>query len=144
MSSLRRRRAQLRQCLEQLKKQVPLSPDSVRNTTLNLLRRAQLHIKVRTKAGCRLTARLLRSASEPDSLHIRRSCRSRTSWPSSWRTACAGSRGSCGFGWSSCREAPRGWGTTATARPCPRRGRIRTEVSRPSPVISAFFLKKNI
>ncbi|TNM98619.1 hypothetical protein fugu_013183 [Takifugu bimaculatus] len=39
------RRAQLRQCLEQLKKQVPLSSDSVRNTTLNLLRRAQLHIK---------------------------------------------------------------------------------------------------
>lgn len=46
MSSLHGRRAQLRQCLEQLKKQVPLSPDSVRNTTLNLLRRAQLHIKV--------------------------------------------------------------------------------------------------
>lgn len=46
MSSLHRRRAQLRQCLEQLKKQVPLSSDSVRNTTLNLLRRAQLHIKV--------------------------------------------------------------------------------------------------
>ncbi|XP_057706910.1 max dimerization protein 3 isoform X4 [Corythoichthys intestinalis] len=39
------RRAQLRQCLEQLKKQVPLSSDSMRNTTLNLLRRAQLHIK---------------------------------------------------------------------------------------------------
>lgn len=57
MSSLHRRRAQLRQCLEQLKKQVPLSPDSVRNTTLNLLRRAQLHIKVRTRAGCRLTER---------------------------------------------------------------------------------------
>lgn len=41
------RRAQLRHCLEQLKKQVPLSSDSMRNTTLNLLRRAQLHIKVR-------------------------------------------------------------------------------------------------
>ncbi|XP_006781686.1 max dimerization protein 3 [Neolamprologus brichardi] len=39
------RRAQLRHCLEQLKKQVPLSSDSMRNTTLNLLRRAQLHIK---------------------------------------------------------------------------------------------------
>ncbi|KAG5852964.1 max dimerization protein 3 [Anguilla rostrata] len=39
------RRAQLRQCLEQLKQQVPLSSDSVRNTTLNLLRRARLHIK---------------------------------------------------------------------------------------------------
>uniref|UniRef100_A0A3B3VIL8 Max dimerization protein 3 n=1 Tax=Poecilia latipinna TaxID=48699 RepID=A0A3B3VIL8_9TELE len=38
-------RAQLRQCLEQLKKQVPLSTDSMRNTTLNLLRQAQLHIK---------------------------------------------------------------------------------------------------
>lgn len=41
------RRAQLRHCLEQLKQQVPLSSDSTRNTTLNLLRRAQMHIKVR-------------------------------------------------------------------------------------------------
>ncbi|XP_055018240.1 max dimerization protein 3, partial [Boleophthalmus pectinirostris] len=39
------RRAQLRYFLEQLKKQVPLSTDSMRNTTLNLLRRAQLHIR---------------------------------------------------------------------------------------------------
>lgn len=39
------RRAQLRHCLEQLKQQVPLSSDSSRNTTLNLLRQAQLHIK---------------------------------------------------------------------------------------------------
>lgn len=39
------RRAQLRHYLDQLKKQVPLSTDSMRNTTLNLLRRAQLHIK---------------------------------------------------------------------------------------------------
>ncbi|KAL4648769.1 hypothetical protein GN956_G6863 [Arapaima gigas] len=39
------RRAQLRQCLEQLKQQVPLSSDCVRNTTLNLLRRARVHIK---------------------------------------------------------------------------------------------------
>uniref|UniRef100_A0A3B5LIZ5 Max dimerization protein 3 n=1 Tax=Xiphophorus couchianus TaxID=32473 RepID=A0A3B5LIZ5_9TELE len=37
--------SQLRQCLEQLKKQVPHSTDSMRNTTLNLLRQAQLHIK---------------------------------------------------------------------------------------------------
>lgn len=41
------RRAQLRHCLEQLKEQIPLSSDSMRNTTLNLLRRAQLHIKAR-------------------------------------------------------------------------------------------------
>ncbi|KAM6977987.1 max dimerization protein 3 [Aplochiton taeniatus] len=39
------RRAQLKYCLEQLKKQVPTASDSMRNTTLNLLRRAQLHIK---------------------------------------------------------------------------------------------------
>ncbi|MEQ2263447.1 Max dimerization protein 3, partial [Xenotaenia resolanae] len=39
------RRAQLRHCLEELKKQVPVSSDSMRNTTLNLLRQAQLHIK---------------------------------------------------------------------------------------------------
>lgn len=58
------RRAQLRQCLEQLKKQVPLSSDSVRNTTLNLLRRAQLHIKVEK----------LRAV---DSLHV---CPPRTFW----------------------------------------------------------------
>ena len=43
------RRAQLKHCLEQLKEQVPLSSDSTRNTTLNLLRRAQLHIKVNTQ-----------------------------------------------------------------------------------------------
>lgn len=43
------RRAQLRQCLEQLKQQVPLSSDSARHTTLNLLRRARLHIKVRAR-----------------------------------------------------------------------------------------------
>lgn len=40
------RRAQLRNCLDQLKQQVPLSSDSSRNTTLNLLRQAQVHIKV--------------------------------------------------------------------------------------------------
>ncbi|XP_069052276.1 max dimerization protein 3 [Lepisosteus oculatus] len=39
------RRAQLRHCLDLLKEQVPLSSDSVRNTTLNLLRRARVHIK---------------------------------------------------------------------------------------------------
>ncbi|KAL0974350.1 hypothetical protein UPYG_G00219270 [Umbra pygmaea] len=39
------RRAQLRHNLEQLKQEVPMSPDSSRNTTLNLLRRAQSHIK---------------------------------------------------------------------------------------------------
>uniref|UniRef100_A0A9J7X1H6 Max dimerization protein 3 n=1 Tax=Cyprinus carpio carpio TaxID=630221 RepID=A0A9J7X1H6_CYPCA len=39
------RRAQLKHCLEQLKEQVPLSSESARNTTLSLLRQAQLHIK---------------------------------------------------------------------------------------------------
>ncbi|XP_029627953.1 max dimerization protein 3 [Salmo trutta] len=39
------RRAQLRHHLEQLKQQVPQLSDSMRNTTLNLLRRAQTHIK---------------------------------------------------------------------------------------------------
>uniref|UniRef100_A0A8C7J436 Max dimerization protein 3 n=1 Tax=Oncorhynchus kisutch TaxID=8019 RepID=A0A8C7J436_ONCKI len=39
------RRAQLRHHLEQLKQQVPQVSDSMRNTTLNLLRRAQTHIK---------------------------------------------------------------------------------------------------
>lgn len=43
------RRAQLRHYLEQLKKQVPLPSDSVRNTTQNLLREAQLHIKVNSR-----------------------------------------------------------------------------------------------
>ncbi|XP_052342996.1 max dimerization protein 3 [Oncorhynchus keta] len=39
------RRAQLRHHLEQLQQQVPQVSDSMRNTTLNLLRRAQTHIK---------------------------------------------------------------------------------------------------
>ncbi|XP_005992414.1 max dimerization protein 3 [Latimeria chalumnae] len=39
------RRAQLRCCLEQLKQHVPLSADTSRHTTLNLLRKAKLHIK---------------------------------------------------------------------------------------------------
>lgn len=57
-----------------------------------------------------------------------RSCRSRMSVPSSWRAACAGSRESCRFGWSSCREARRGWGTTVRGPPCPPRGQTLTEV----------------
>lgn len=60
--SLLHRRAQLRHCLEQLKQQVPLSSDSARNTTLNLLRRAQLHIKVMYKQ-CNVHAHCSRTAS---------------------------------------------------------------------------------
>lgn len=131
------RRAQLRHCLEQLKEQIPLSSDSVRNTTLNLLRRAQLHIKVRHNVF-------------PDSssvilllpwwtLHLRRrfpcllfrSCRSRMSEPRRWRAVFAGSRMSWGSDWSSCREARRGCATTARARSCRRRGPTLTEVSGP-------------
>lgn len=40
------RRAKLRLYLEQLKKLVPLGPDSTRHTTLSLLKRAKMHIKV--------------------------------------------------------------------------------------------------
>ncbi|KAF7249552.1 Max dimerization protein 3 [Varanus komodoensis] len=43
--SLAGRRAQLRQCLEQLKQQVPMNAEHSRYTTLNLLHRARLHIK---------------------------------------------------------------------------------------------------
>ncbi|KAJ8000781.1 hypothetical protein DPEC_G00183890 [Dallia pectoralis] len=39
------RRAKLRLYLEQLKKLVPLGPDSTRHTTLSLLKRAKTHIK---------------------------------------------------------------------------------------------------
>ncbi|XP_077182377.1 max dimerization protein 3 isoform X2 [Paroedura picta] len=39
------RRAQLRQCLEQLKQQVPLNSEHSRSTTLSLLHQARLHIK---------------------------------------------------------------------------------------------------
>ncbi|CAL8353591.1 unnamed protein product [Boreogadus saida] len=39
------RRAKLRLYLEQLKKLVPLGPDSTRHTTLSLLKRAKMHIK---------------------------------------------------------------------------------------------------
>ncbi|KAM5217451.1 max dimerization protein 3 isoform 3-T3 [Hipposideros larvatus] len=39
------RRAQLKQCLEQLKQQMPLGADCARYTTLSLLRRARMHIQ---------------------------------------------------------------------------------------------------
>uniref|UniRef100_A0A8C6WM01 MAX dimerization protein 4 n=1 Tax=Neogobius melanostomus TaxID=47308 RepID=A0A8C6WM01_9GOBI len=39
------RRAKLRLYLEQLKKLVPVGPDSARHTTLSLLKRAKMHIK---------------------------------------------------------------------------------------------------
>lgn len=68
-----------------------------------------------------------------------RSCRSRTSGRSSWRTAFAGSRGSFGFGWSSCSGEQRGWGTTARGPPCPRRGRTRTEVKRRIKLLLFFY-----
>ena len=40
------RRAHLRLCLEKLKGLVPLGPEASRHTTLSLLTRAKLHIKV--------------------------------------------------------------------------------------------------
>ncbi|KAG7458592.1 hypothetical protein MATL_G00222020 [Megalops atlanticus] len=40
------RRAKLRLYLEQLKQLVPLGPDSTRHTTLSLLKRAKMHIKL--------------------------------------------------------------------------------------------------
>uniref|UniRef100_A0A6I8N1B4 Max dimerization protein 3 n=1 Tax=Ornithorhynchus anatinus TaxID=9258 RepID=A0A6I8N1B4_ORNAN len=55
------RRAQLRQCLEQLKQQVPVSSDCARSTTLSLLHRARLHIKKleeQEQGACRLKAQL--------------------------------------------------------------------------------------
>ncbi|XP_073807782.1 max dimerization protein 4 isoform X2 [Danio rerio] len=42
------RRAKLRLYLEQLKQLVPLGPDSTRHTTLSLLKRAKMHIKMNT------------------------------------------------------------------------------------------------
>uniref|UniRef100_G3TQP6 Max dimerization protein 3 n=1 Tax=Loxodonta africana TaxID=9785 RepID=G3TQP6_LOXAF len=41
----KRRRAQLKRCLEQLKQQMPLGADCARYTTLSLLRRARVHIQ---------------------------------------------------------------------------------------------------
>ncbi|XP_048190066.1 max dimerization protein 3 [Perognathus longimembris pacificus] len=41
----KRRRAQLKRCLEQLKQQMPLGADCARFTTLSLLRRARTHIQ---------------------------------------------------------------------------------------------------
>ncbi|XP_032259706.1 max dimerization protein 3 isoform X2 [Halichoerus grypus] len=41
----KRRRAQLKRCLEQLKQQMPLGPDCARYTTLSLLRWARTHIQ---------------------------------------------------------------------------------------------------
>ncbi|XP_012642783.2 max dimerization protein 3 isoform X1 [Microcebus murinus] len=41
----KRRRAQLKRCLERLKQQMPLGADCARYTTLSLLRRARTHIQ---------------------------------------------------------------------------------------------------
>ncbi|XP_027265617.1 max dimerization protein 3 isoform X3 [Cricetulus griseus] len=41
----KRRRAQLKRCLEQLRQQMPLGVDCPRYTTLSLLRRARVHIQ---------------------------------------------------------------------------------------------------
>lgn len=41
----KRRRAQLKRCLEQLRQQMPLGVDHTRYTTLSLLRRARMHIQ---------------------------------------------------------------------------------------------------
>ncbi|XP_051027917.1 max dimerization protein 3 [Acomys russatus] len=41
----KRRRAQLKRCLEQLRQQMPLGVDCTRYTTLSLLRRARMHIQ---------------------------------------------------------------------------------------------------
>uniref|UniRef100_A0A2K5HPW1 Max dimerization protein 3 n=1 Tax=Colobus angolensis palliatus TaxID=336983 RepID=A0A2K5HPW1_COLAP len=41
----KRRRAQLKRCLERLKQQMPLGADCARYTTLSLLRRARMHIQ---------------------------------------------------------------------------------------------------
>ncbi|XP_052012621.1 max dimerization protein 3 isoform X2 [Apodemus sylvaticus] len=41
----KRRRAQLKRCLEQLRQQMPLGVDCTRYTTLSLLRRARVHIQ---------------------------------------------------------------------------------------------------
>lgn len=46
------RRAHLRLCLEKLKGLVPLGPESSRHTTLSLLTKAKLHIKVGTLTCC--------------------------------------------------------------------------------------------
>lgn len=46
------RRAHLRLCLEKLKGLVPLGPESSRHTTLSLLTKAKLHIKVGTLCCC--------------------------------------------------------------------------------------------
>ena len=50
------RRAKLRLYLEQLKQLVPLGPDSTRHTTLSLLKRAKMHIKVSSLSRCGPTA----------------------------------------------------------------------------------------
>ena len=46
------RRAHLRLCLEKLKGLVPLGPESNRHTTLSLLTKAKLHIKVSVSLRC--------------------------------------------------------------------------------------------
>lgn len=50
------RRAHLRLCLEKLKGLVPLGPESSRHTTLSLLTKAKLHIKVCVSCGTPLSS----------------------------------------------------------------------------------------
>ena len=56
------RRAKLRVYLEQLKELVPLGPDSTRHTTLSLLKRAKMHIKVLDRTE---TSQNFRTSLEP-------------------------------------------------------------------------------
>ncbi|ELW47978.1 Max dimerization protein 3 [Tupaia chinensis] len=54
----KRRRAQLKRCLEELKQQVPPGTDCARFTTLSLLRRARTHIQKRRSGRQSLQQRL--------------------------------------------------------------------------------------
>ena len=92
------RRAHLRLCLEKLKGLVPLGPESNRHTTLSLLTKAKLHIKVSTSWGAFL------------------------SWPAHWGFVCCHERLSPGqFSSLNSSNLPLGWITDST---CPAPNRV--------------------
>ncbi|XP_035146529.1 max dimerization protein 3 isoform X2 [Callithrix jacchus] len=107
----KRRRAQLKRCLERLKQQMPLGADCARYTTLSLLRRARMHIQI-----CR-------------------NWRSRSSGPGSSRRGCAASSRAYSGSWSSSGDwqgppIGNGYGRTAwTPQASPPSGQTQTKRS---------------
>ncbi|XP_023387633.1 max dimerization protein 3 isoform X3 [Pteropus vampyrus] len=101
----KRRRAQLKRCLEQLKQQMPLGADCARYTTLSLLRRARMHIQggwITPSPDSRPVSHmeLAWPGSWRDGIPLR-SWRSKSSGPGGSRRSCAAGSRACGSSWNS-------------------------------------------